>query len=232
MALSLYRRPVPRRRSIMSFSSWLRGPKTATTARRENRPRFRPSVEALEDRWVPSTLTVTNNLDSGAGSLRAAIAFAHKGDAINFAPSLVGHTITLTSGELLLRRDVTIAGPGADKLTISGNHASRVFELSATLTPQVTLSGLTISDGVGVFAAGSTHKNDGDGGAILNQGTLRIDNCTLSGNSAPGGGAIHNDGTLTVVGSTLTGNSAGAGGAIESFVTLTVSACTLSHNSA
>src|SRR5262249_32499967 len=98
----------------MGFLSWLRGPKTATTARRVNRSRFRPSVEALEDRWVPSTLTVTNDLDSGAGSLRAALNAIHSGDTINFAPSLVGHTITLTSGELFVKRDVTITGPGAD----------------------------------------------------------------------------------------------------------------------
>src|SRR4051794_27469900 len=41
---------------------------------RKPNTRFRPTLEALEDRWVPSTLTVTNNLDSGAGSLRAEIA--------------------------------------------------------------------------------------------------------------------------------------------------------------
>src|SRR5260370_37495043 len=77
------------------------------------RSTFRPALEALEDRWVPSTLTVLNNLDSGAGSLRAEIAVAHNGDAIVFAPSLTGQTITLTSGELLLKHSLTIAGPGA-----------------------------------------------------------------------------------------------------------------------
>ena len=207
---------------------WLRTPKTSRPA---GRPRFRPTVESLEDRWVPSTLTVTNDLDSGAGSLRAALNAIHSGDTINFAPSLVGHTITLTSGELFVKRDVTITGPGADKLTISGNHASRVFELNSATKPNVTLSGLTISDGVGVVAAGKSHDHDRSGGAILNEGTLTITNSILSGNSAPQGGAIHNDGTLTVISSTLTGNSAndGYGGAIQSFVTLTVSNSTLSQ---
>jgi hypothetical protein len=187
---------------------------------------------------VPSTLTVQNNLDSGAGSLRAAIAAAHIRDTIVFAPSLDGQTITLTSGELFIKQDVTIAGPGADQLTISGNHASRVFELSSTTKPQVTLSGMTISNGVGVLAAGSSDSNDGYGGAILNFGTLTISNCILSGNSAGSGGAIINNnpgktkGVLTVIGSTLTGNTAHVGGAITSYGTLTVSASTLSHNSA
>jgi hypothetical protein len=190
----------------------------------------------LEDRLVPSTLTVTNTLDSGTGSLRAEIAAAHKGDTIKFAPSLVGQTITLTSGELLIKREVTIVGPGAANLTISGNHRSRVFELSSVTSPRVTLSGMTISDGVGVFAAGSSQADDGEGGAIRNEGTLTISNSILSGNSAPAGGAINNDGTLTVNGCTLTGNSApggnGQGGAIANYGTLTLSASTLSHNSA
>src|SRR6516162_8976066 len=112
----------------MFFSSWLRNRTTTPRANRaaalRQRPaRFRPALEMLEERCVPSTLTVTNTLDSGAGSLRAAIDGAHNGETIVFAPSLDGRTITLTSGELLIRHDVTIAGPGAGELTVSGNKA-------------------------------------------------------------------------------------------------------------
>src|SRR3954471_14169170 len=74
--------------------------------------RFRPRFEGLEDRTVLSTLTVTNNLDSGAGSLRAAIKAAASGDTIVFAPSLVGQTIALTSGELAISKSLDIEGPG------------------------------------------------------------------------------------------------------------------------
>jgi len=42
-------------------------------------------------------------VDSGAGTLRAEIAAAHNGDTLLFAPSLNGQTITLTSGELLIK---------------------------------------------------------------------------------------------------------------------------------
>ena len=61
-----------------------------------SRPRasFRPRLEALEDRFCLSTLTVVNNADSGNGSLRAAIANAQNGDTINFGKSLDGQTIT------------------------------------------------------------------------------------------------------------------------------------------
>src|SRR3981081_2580491 len=57
--------------------------------------------------------TVTNTADSGPGSLRAAISAAASGDKINFAPTLNGQTITLTSGELLINKNLSIQGPGA-----------------------------------------------------------------------------------------------------------------------
>ena len=88
----------------------------------------RPRLEALEDRWVPSTLTVTNALDTGAagdGSLRGEIAAAQSGDVINFASSLAGQTITLANGELPITRSLDIEGPGAKQLTVSGNKIGR-----------------------------------------------------------------------------------------------------------
>jgi predicted outer membrane repeat protein len=222
----------------MWFPSWLRHQQRSPFVNK--RPTFRPTLEALEDRWVPSTLTVQNNHDSGTGSLRAAIASADNGDTINFAPSLDGQTITLTSGELLLRKNLTISGPGASQLTISGNktrygvyhYASRVFELSSLTKPQVTLSGLTISNGDGLSATGSSY---GQGGAILNDGTLTVSSCIVSGNSAIRGGGIYNDqdGSLLVSSSTLSGNSAtGAGGGIfdHGGNTMTISSSILSGN--
>ncbi len=191
------------------------------------RPNFRPTLQALEDRWLPSTLTVLNNLDTGAGSLRAAIAAAPSGDTIVFAPSLIGQTITLTSGELLITHSLTIAGPGAGNLTISGNFASRVFEVGGNSGANVTLSGLTIRNGV-------AHDGLG-GGAIENWGVLTVSNCTLTGNSASQGegGAIANGGrTMTVSGCTLSGNSAAKGGAIVTHNAVTVINCTISGNTA
>jgi predicted outer membrane repeat protein len=183
---------------------------------------------------VPSTLTVTNNLDSGAGSLRAEIAAAKNKDTIVFAPSLNGQAITLTSGQLEISKSVTIQGPGAGQLTVSGDALSRVFQVDQKAT--VTLSGMTISNG---YAGYVGNLYNYDGGGILNLGTLTVSSCTLSGNHADnttyvgthGGGGIYNAGTLTVSNSTLTSNQAGdSGGGIYNAGTATVSGCTLFSN--
>src|SRR5215217_6137645 len=107
-------------------------------ARPPRRPRRRPTrrclpLEQLEGRLVLSAFHVTTLADGVAGSLRAAItqANAHAGpDIIDFQPGLTG-TIALTGGELDIIDDVNINGPGADRLTVSGNHASRVFKVEA-----------------------------------------------------------------------------------------------------
>src|SRR4051794_3432793 len=84
--------------------------------RRRSLVRFQPGLDPMEDRTLLSTLTVTNNHDSGTGSLRAAIAAAASGDTIDFAPSLDGRTIRLTSGELAISTSLDIEGPGAHRL--------------------------------------------------------------------------------------------------------------------
>jgi hypothetical protein len=194
---------------------------------------------------VPSTVTVLNSHDSGSGSLRAAIAAAHNGDTITFAPSLAGQTITLSTGELLIKQSITITGPGAGQLAVSGDNASRVFEVSKNAT--VALSGLTISNGYVVAAATKSGLDTtiGDGAGILNHGVLTVSGTTLSRNTAImssgpvnascEGGGIGSDGTLTVSNSTLSYNSAEGGGGIgnERGGTLTVNNnCILSDNTA
>src|SRR5262245_16445803 len=81
-------------------------------------PLFRPLLESLEDRAQPAVLTVMNNADSGAGSLRQAIADAASGDAIHFAPGAL--TITLSS-TLTIDKNLTITDDsGLQDVTIAG----------------------------------------------------------------------------------------------------------------
>jgi hypothetical protein len=201
------------------------------------------AVEALEDRAVPSTFTVLNLADSGDGSLRQAVLAANINpgpDAIDFANGLSG-TIPLTTGQLSITDDLTIDGPGADRLAVSGSHRSRVFGISGGA--RVAISGLTITDGLAVGAPG-------DGGGILNTGsTLSLDRVVLSNNQAVGvpggqarGGAIANlaGARLTVTDCGFTQNQAvggtgggGLGGAIENNASrLIVSRCWFLDNQA
>jgi predicted outer membrane repeat protein len=229
----------------MSFLSWLRNRNRSHASQRRRihsvpqKPAgFRPRLEVLEGRDVPSTLMVTNTLDDGPGSLRADIAAAKNNDTIVFAPSLHGQTITLVTGDLDVTRNLTIQGPGAGQLTISGGFTSRVFDVAAKT--KVVLSGLTISHGNGSDLLVEPGLNFYDrGGAILNHGNLTVADCTFFSNSADyAGGGIYNDGTMTVTGCTfslnrLSGWYAIGGGGIYSVGTdaqLTVSNSFFSGN--
>ena len=195
---------------------------------------FRPRLEALEDRCMPSTLTVLNNLDNySPGSLRADIAAAHSGDTIVFDPSLAGQQILLTGSELIINKNLTIQGL-PNKPAISGGNLSRVFDVYAGAN--VTLIDLAIINGNGKASNGFNPGSfDGEGGGVVNSGTLTVSNCTISGNSASiYGGGIYNLRTLTVSNCTISGNSAYGGGGISNDTggTLTVSGSSLSGNSA
>jgi hypothetical protein len=182
------------------------------TPRNPDRPRrsIVPQLETLEDRTLPSTLTVLNTLDSGAGSLRDTITRARSGDTIVFAPSLNGQTITLTSDQLTINKNLDIEGPGASLLAISGNDANRVFDISGGLT--IAIDGLTITHGLGKGDVQGSNSGAGGGGAILNGGsTVSLANDVFANNQALNhGGAISNapGSVLTVVNSTFTANRA------------------------
>ena len=182
------------------------------------------AVFAIWAGLIPSptrAATVTSTADSGAGSLRDAIAAASSGDTISIA---VTGTITLTGGTLTISKNLMISGPGASDLAVSGNQAAQVFAVNSGVT--VTIAGLTIENGV---ASGG-----GGGGGVLNLGTLTMTDTAVTGNTTyMFGGGIQNFGTLTLTDSTVSGNSAGCcyGGGIYNGGTLTLTNSTISGNS-
>ena len=93
-----------------------------------------------------STDTVTNCNDSGAGSLRQTIADASAGDTIDFDLSPTCSLITETSGSITVDTNLTIDGPGASALAVSGGTVGTV---SVFVVDNVTstISGLTIKNG-------------------------------------------------------------------------------------
>jgi hypothetical protein len=176
------------------------------------RRRFLPGIDLMEDRTVLSALVVTSAGDSGPGSLRDILSFAPSGSTIEFAHSV--HKITLTGGELDITTNLTIDGPGANQLTISGDHASRVFEISNDST--ATISDLAIT-------SGSVVANNGGGVLIDSGASLKLIGAVVTGNTAIAnsqgyygdGGGIENDGSLTVTGSTFTDNVCAGGSFLD-----------------
>src|SRR5438876_895250 len=122
------------------------------------RNRVKPSLELLEDRAVPATLTVNNLNDSGADSLRQAII----------------DTINLQSALPSLSSDIDVEGPGANVLTVqrstaAGTSEFRVFTVTGNAI--VTLAGLTIANGWDWSDSGGGLSNQG-GNLTLNSSTV------------------------------------------------------------
>ncbi|HMF19564.1 MAG TPA: hypothetical protein VKE98_20320 [Gemmataceae bacterium] len=134
------------------FGAGGRGRKASRKVR--TRPRFFvPWLELLEGRLAPAVLTVNTAIDETTPdnllSLREAVNVVNTqstaglsatelthvtgtlgdNDTIRFSSSLVGKTISLTLGEIAFDVDLSIRGPGASKLAISGNNASRIFDI-------------------------------------------------------------------------------------------------------
>src|SRR5438132_6641739 len=183
-------------------------------------------LEILEDRTLPSTLTVTNNLDSGPGSLRYEIAQAAAGDTINFDPSLQGMTINLITGQLGITKNLSIVGLGADQLAVSGANLSRVFEIDPAAV--VSISYLTIESGQ--IAGDGTNDGSSEGGGIFNSGVLTLSNDVISNNLVIGIAGSNGDSTTPQGGN---GGDAQGGGIFNApGATLALMNDTLSSNQA
>ncbi|HEX2443916.1 MAG TPA: carbohydrate binding domain-containing protein [Vicinamibacterales bacterium] len=179
-------------------------------------------------------VTVATSADSGPGSLRQHLAALPAGGSVAFAPALAGETIVLTSGPLVLAKDVVIDASAAPGLTLSGNGADRVFIINSGT--EATLRHLTVANGFGFDLAGG----------ILNNGSLTLEDSTVRDNSVgaatnefwKGGGGIYSgdSSTLVVRRSTIRGNTTQLvdGGGLHAFfnATVTVDATTIAGNTA
>lgn len=141
----------------------------------------------------------------GDCSLREAVA-EPSCTLIDFSLDLVGETIGLTLGEIVIDRSLKIKGFGADALAVSGNDLSRIFYTAPGTT--VTISGLTLKNGTGFGTAPL------GGGAIASRGPITLDRVLVTNNSSGAtGGAIafrHPSGQV-LINSTVTNNVAISG---------------------
>lgn len=179
---------------------------------------------------IPLLLTVTSPNDSGPGSLRATIASIPTpgGATITFDPTLDGQTITLGSGQLLLDRSLVIDGSTLPAgITIDANQSSRVFEITVGQTVvlnTVTLRGGKTADGAtgangtdnpgGTGGPGAPGIPSGNGGGILNNGSLTLLRVTLHDSRTGKGGNGGNGGSGSSIGTRGSGSASGHGGGI------------------
>ncbi len=174
------------------------------------------------DAQVVNTLADDTDSSNSLLSLREAIeaANAEPGSAlIRFGAGLNG-TIVLTNGELLITDDLTIQGPNANRLSISGNLTSRIFHVA--ISTNVHLSGLTLKNGA---SDGTAADYPGFGGAILNLGDLSLKRVNLSHNQATGDAGVDiqvNDWAIYA--------GSGGGGAIANFGRLQANLCNFFDN--
>ena len=194
-----------------------------------------------------ATLTVTNLSDGAApgpaGSLRAALTTANTvagSDEIVFQTGLTG-TITLTGGPLPISATdgVTIHGPGANVVSISGGDTQQVFAVTSPVsnTSHNEIDGLTITHGHNSVDGGAIGWIPGSSSGQFRPLPLTLDNDVISDSVTTGshnGGGIYSGGPLSLTGTVVSGNtSSNRGGGIslnEAGATLTNS--TVSGNTA
>jgi len=210
----------------------------------------------------PQNFIVTNTNDTGAGSLRDAIALANANvgtDTITFDPTVFSAPQSIQPiGELLITDSVVVNGTKASNIFLDGTGGTRILRIDGPGTLDVTLNNLTFTNafattgsGGGIQCVGENltvnncvftgNKTSSSGAAIAQTvgGTLTVQDSVLSTNTTTttgGGGAINADSNTTVVirRTTLSGNTAGGnGGAIAFFgANLTVEDSLLAQNTA
>ena len=191
--------------------------------------------------------------DCSEGALRSAVAGATNGATVDLT-ALSDCTITLANGEIAISVDnLTVQGPADTSLTLSGNHASRIFH--HTGHGLLTLDHLAITQGNYVTPVeGKYVSYIGTGGAVHSDGSVTLASSSVTNSSvcddqptAGYGGGLFAQGDVSVIRSTVSGNTAcgalepvvffinyhgGAGGGILAVGNVYVSYSTISGNNA
>ena len=156
----------------------------------------------------PAVVPVTSCADDGSpGTLRSAVGLASSGDTVDLG-GLSCSTITLGNGAIESNvDDLRIAGPGASRLTIDAQHASRAFLHGGAGT--LTVARVTVANGSYTPIFGGAYG----GGCVASTGSvLMVDavatGCVATASGPIKGGAVFVFGGVELYGSTITGSSA------------------------
>lgn len=208
--------------SDTALSSWVVTSDQRGIRRKIDNP-FVATSNAVDIGAVEKGVAVTTIVDQNDGyqnggvSLRDALALATAaGDApepfrIEFAEHLIGGTIPLNHGEMVVGKSVQIAGPGAHLLAIDAHQASRIFNVTdnSGTYRNVEIVGLTLKNGNAI----SVPDPNGSGGGIHSSENLVVRNVTFVGNKGRAGGAFRNtDGSVSIIDSTFENNESQWGG--------------------
>jgi hypothetical protein len=201
-----------------------------TDQRGDARPPSGSDIGAFQGMVMAWTVDSTSDLDIGSatsGTLSYCIEQANtdqQANLISFDSAIFGTPQTINlGGTPLVLTDTdgpqVIDGPDAG-VTMSGDAKSRVFQIDQGVT--ATITGLTITRG----------WTSGDGGGVLNYGTLTLTDSTLTADKAAYGGAIMTSGgSLRLVDCTIAADSAAnSGGGIEAQNDITVISSTFTND--
>ncbi|HWD18993.1 MAG TPA: choice-of-anchor Q domain-containing protein [Verrucomicrobiae bacterium] len=173
---------------------------------------------------LSSALSVTTAADSGAGSLRAAIAAANAAPGvpwhINLAPGLAGQTLRLSSADdtafgasaIVCSSLILIDGSAAPGASIARDSAGVSMRFARVATNgSLTVNNLVISNwmaqgGAGQAGNGAGGGGGGFGGVVFNTGALSFSNVIFMNNAATGGAGG------PFAGTSIGGNGGGANG--------------------
>lgn len=191
------------------------------------------TVDSISDQSDSSPGNGICDQGSGFCTLRAAIEETNAlagSDTIEFS---ISGTIILASALPTVTQALTIIGPSANQLIVSGNSVVRVFIIDS---PDVVISNISIRDGL----VGTESPSGGAGIHVTSNAILELNDIVVSNNTAIGGGGIRNYGTLTLNNCTVIGNTATAsstytfiwgGGIFNQGGTLIINNSTISGNS-
>ena len=177
--------------------------------------------------------TVTNDFDSGPGSLRDALMTGASGErAIDFDPGFFStpRTITLLSQLPQIVGNKIIDASMANGVTVNGNDLYPIFHFGeGSAGDYIALHSLHLKNGLGnvgpisasAFDLPSSEYNSAmfdctvsscTGGPIRTFSGTTMINCTIAGNSAPTSLVCGVYGSATLIHCTIVGNSSRSGG--------------------
>jgi len=166
-----------------------------------------------------ATIHVMNCHDSGVGSLRGSVASALSGDTIDLT-RLPCNRIVLTSGQIsIAQHDLTLIGPGRSRLTLDGNHASRIFlhDAGDTAPGKLVIKSMSIANGHVPLPPGFSDPPP-TGGCINSRHNVELNgvdlhDCLVDNEPDMGcvGGGASVDGSLRIINSNVFSNAAPGG---------------------